>query len=223
MTLEYKRVISAIVLTFCLSGIVSCRHAETTGRARPEIAIPPLSEDCGEADFAKFGRPIMLETRKGIFLGVSAGNGDAVYASSVRLYFWIQNRTDSAQVISSCWDVDWFRRYGFNVYEGEGHRLRSMDEEKYHNSTGTACPEDVIVCESTAQFMVLPHTCRPPDRSEAYNLANYYSLAPGQYTLRLADLSSCKAGAAMENPWEPVQSLTVKEKQPASLTIRIDP
>lgn len=214
---------SYLVFLLCVFLTASFRHRPAdlqpkAGKgATPELAIPPLSGECTEADFAKFGRPVTLAMRKGMFFGVSVAGNHAPQFASFPVYFWIQNRSDEVQWLNSCEDVDHFRKYGFSVYDSQGHRWPSRWEDKY---SATICSP--MTCESTGEGIVLPHTCRAPELSEAYDLTYVYSLPSGQYTLRLADLSSCKTHPETGASETPKQPLTVEESGP-SLTIRIDP
>lgn len=208
---------SCLVFLLCIACLVSCRHTPSSFQAR-QIAVSPVSEECTEADFQKFGRPIMREIRKGLFLGLSVAEDHGPEHNPFPAYVWIQNRSDEAQSISSCVDVDWFRMYGFNVYDSNGHRIPSRWDQ---DNSATGCSQ-AMTCESTASSIVLPHTCRPPQRSEGYDLAYVYALRPGQYSLRLADASECKPDPQTGILQIP-DRLTAKDQAAPSLSVRIDP
>lgn len=197
--------------------VVSCHH-EPARLELGEIALPPLSDECPRAATEKFGRPIMREIRKDLFLGLSVAEDHGPEHNPFPVYVWIQNRSDEAQSISSCTDVDWFKMYGFNVYDSDGHRIPSRWDQ---DDSATGCSQE-MTCESTAEALILPHTCRPPERKEGYDLAYVYALPPGQYSLRLANVSECKTDPKtgilrMQDRWTP------RAQAAPFLSIRVDP
>jgi len=124
---------------------------------------PPstLPADCATSDFTMLGRPFMFPPHAdGVTFGISAKPGGFAYSEPFTLYLWIDNPTDKPVGIWTCMGFGAFWRWGFDVFDSDGHRVLSPDEQAVRETLkpGVRC-HTFVACSRNFQIFVPPHSC----------------------------------------------------------------
>ena len=155
---------------------------------RPEF---PISPNCGEADFSKLGRPMMLAPRGRLQFGLSVGLERITYESPAMLHLWIDNPTDEDASVMTCATLDFFWAEEFDLYDAYGHRLVKKSEQE-NGKQKTTSPDGHPykaclggwVCSRNFAIPIPARTCTNGDHYPYdfnRDLLSYYDLPPGTY------------------------------------------
>jgi len=143
----------------------------TDNSKRPsELPAPGLV--CEQQEFSKRGRPLMFPAHGGIAWGISSDP-----AGRPILYLWADNQTEEVQTLYVCCISTVFEH--INVYDSEGHRVLSKDEETERKARSEGhVTVTVQVCSCSGWVLLQPHTIK---FIEFANISDGYALPPGRY------------------------------------------
>jgi len=134
--------------------------------------LPPPGPDCAKEEFSKRGHPFMFPAHDGIAFGVSSDTGKRPI-----LYLWADNQTETTQTLYVCCILTLFEH--IDVYDSEGHRLPSRDEQKEQRARQEG-HHTVQVCSCSGWVLLQPHTIKFIGFA---NISDGYSLPAGRYVI----------------------------------------
>ena len=145
---------------------------------RPQLDTRPRKLDCSRLDWMTKGRPIFVDSRDGVRLGISTQKDVVAFGEPVMVDIWVDNRSDKP--VNSGGRCPPYLHFG-DVFDASGHRLIS-NREQTKLDAGKNGRTTVDVCESTEILVAIPaHTCATPVDAHGDNYTLDYKLAPGVY------------------------------------------
>lgn len=133
----------------------------------------------------------MTSLRNDLAIGISLARHEFKVGDPIELHIWVDNSGDAVKGVYTCWELEWFKRAGFQVWSKKGHQILSREQVRAREKCSTD-PRAVsmwggpVACARNILLRIPPRTCiTRSDYDFAVNLSNFYDLPPGEYVLRL--------------------------------------
>jgi hypothetical protein len=156
----------------------------------PSDRTPHVLRDCAQAQLLANGRPIMMQLRDDVGIGISLAQRKFKTGEPIELHIWISNRGGASAGVFTCMDLERFRANGISIFAQDGHRVLSQDEEKARKecavSPQRATQWGVWACARNILLNIPAHSCvTKKDSDFEFDLTSRYRLPPGKYAIRL--------------------------------------
>lgn len=154
----------------------------------PGLRIPA---DCNRPDLLANGYPVMVRMRSGVNIGISLAEHEFKPGEPIQLPIWVDNASDTRAGVFSCFDLEPFKRVGFQIFSRDGKRILSRSELDVRKECSTS-PESVsswggaVACARNIMFTISAHSCVTHNSYDfTTDLTRSYELPPGEYVIRL--------------------------------------
>jgi len=161
----------------------------------------PTPPDCNKPELLAMGQPHMTSLWQQLQIGLSIASRNFVAGQEVPLHIWLDNTSNETVSVMSCSGLDYFKAYGFDLYDGYGHRvLRKREIKQKEQCKTNPHLTDIWVCSMNVLIPIPAHSC-VTGSGYLYTamLSELYDLPPGEYTVHPHEYQQiaedlCKAG-----------------------------
>jgi hypothetical protein len=162
--------------------------ALSLGTFRQSLATPP--SNCNERDISAYGRPVTIQVRKDLYLGVSLPRREFKAGEPIEVHIWAVNSGDSPAGVWTCEDLEHFKEWGIDIFGKDGRRiLRQFELENLGQCStlvGRFRMSKAWSCLRNFPINIPAHSCVTGKNYDFLtDLTSSYRLPPGKYILRL--------------------------------------
>lgn len=177
--------------------------------ASPRNAALRIPADCNRPSLLANGYPIMTSLRDGLTIGVSLAQHEFKAGDPIKLHIWVDNASGAPAGVFSCFDLEPFKRVGFQIFSQNGKRILSRGElddrkECSTHSESVSGWGGPAACARNIMFTIPARTCITRDDYDfATEITSSYELPPDEYLIRLrtnwsSGIDLCRPGIKTE-------------------------
>ncbi len=197
-----KRMWGSFAVVLTLAAISTAQESPVA--AKPEGTQDNEANRCVEAEFAKYGRPVMFPSRNGVAVGVSTAKTHFKTNEPITAYIWLRNDSRPKMQTYSCCEQTFL--FSIQLLDASGHPLmdaNNVSEMRKRGGWGCGC--------SSGIRDIHPGFCGVIDSGTLNRADTAYSLTPGEYKIvEREDGSAAQGQQARRTDERPALVITIE-------------